>query len=399
MIIWKNYRIKLYPNEEQFKTLMSICDTFRYCYNWGLAFCNRYRVLNQMSMPSLYVISDAFTAYRNTHPWLQDFDINTCRYALMNVLDAFNAFYEHRCKYPKFKDKKHFIDVRRKFKVRGDRLTFWGEYKEYVHIPGFGRFKKDRIYCGKNHNIPIGSNVKYDNVYIKYDGLAFWLSLSVQTEVDDPINTSTEIIGIDVGIRTSAYLSNGLSFTIDNPRLRLYDKRRRKYDDLHRRDRHRREFIAERTKTKYENIPKSKNAIKRAIKRLENNRKITNIYKYNYHVFSKQIANMDAGIVVIEDLPVGELNRGYRFTRHANIEARMGFLLRYIQYKCEEAGKRVIKAPNDFPSTQLCSRCGNSYRIGETKTYRCPHCGLVIDRDLNAAINLRKFGESVLNEA
>ena len=352
-----------------------------------------------MTIPSFYTLSDEFTIYRNNHPWLLDFDINTCRYALMNVITAFNAYMDHRAAYPKFKSKKrHDTPVFRKFKVRGDRLTFWGDKKEYVHIPGFGRFKRDRIYCGSNHNIPIGPNVKYDNVYIKCDGLCFWLSMSVSMEIDDPINVGTEVVGVDVGVRTVATLSNGLTFNMGKNKIQMLDNRKRALDRAHKRDIDRRRYISERTKAKYDKIPKTNNEQKRDKKRLKTYKRISNSYKYQYHVISKQIASLDnIGTVVLEDLHVCKMISDYYFARNYIIQARLKTLLSFIEYKCKNNGKTVIKAPDEFPSTQKCSKCGHLHKVGPSKTFKCPDCGFVMDRDLNAAINLRDYGVSVLN--
>ena len=397
MILWKNFRIKLYPNEEQFQKLMSICNTFRYCYNWGLAFSNRYKAQNLNSPPSFYTLSDEFTRFRSIHPWLQDYDISTCRYALMNVRTAFDKFFAHETSYPKFKSKKKFKSVNQKFKVRGDRLTFWGPKNELVHIPGFGRFKKDLIYCGGNHKIPLTG--EFHNVYIKYDGLDFWLSMSISIEVDDPIVTSTEIFGVDVGIRTPATLSNGMTFDMSKNRIALLERRRYTYDKLLQRDIHRRQYVADRTKTKYENIPKSKNAVKRERKRLDNLKRISDSYKYQYHNISKQIAELDFEILVIEDLRITNMLHDYHYLGNEIAQSRLKILLNFIKYKTEERGKKIIKAPSDFPSTQKCSKCGTLHKVGKSKIFVCPNCGLVIDRDLNAAINLRNYGVSVLSEA
>lgn len=377
---------------------MSITDTYRFCYNWGLAFSNKYKETNFQTTPSFITLSDEFTKYRDTHPWLQDFDINTCRYALMNVVEAFDNFFSGVSRYPKFKSKKR-RECERKFKVRGDRLTFWGKYHQYVHIPGFGRFKKDRIYCGR-HTIPTGQNVEYHNPYIKFDGDNFWLSLSICMEVDDPIERDPwNVVGIDVGIRTTAYLSNGTTFDLpSNTALPMLQHRRRVLDTACARDIDRRKDIATRMKTKYEKISKSKNQLKREEKRRKTYRRIANIYDYHYHVIAKQISKMDIGTVVIENLRVHKLFDNV-FTNDVIYQARLGTLLEYIRYKCEAEGIRVIKAPRDFPSTQTCSICGTQHKVGESKTFRCPNCGAVLDRDYNASMNLRDFGIKVLSEA
>jgi putative transposase len=70
----------------------------------------------------------------------------------------------------------------------------------------------------------------------------------------------------------------------------------------------------------------------------------------------------------------------------------MATLSEYIEYKCHDNNIEVIHADREYPSSQICSKCGSLYKIGKSKTYTCPICGLIIDRDLNAAFNLRDFG-------
>ena len=77
------------------------------------------------------------------------------------------------------------------------------------------------------------------------------------------------------------------------------------------------------------------------------------------------------------------------------IPARLGILIHDIEYKCSQAGSTILKAPMNFPSSQICSNCSHRYKIGSSKIYKCPNCGIIIDRDYNASINLLNYGKRV----
>lgn len=260
--------------------------------------------------------------------------------------------------------------------------------------------KGDLIDCG-NHNIPFGKNIKYDNVRIKFDGVNYWMSLSVKTIIpivcNNTIDNDDDVVGIDIGIRTSAYLSNGKSFDGPNEkRLRILDDRLRKIQSAVDRDRRKRFNQSISTKTKYYDIPKSKNQIKRETKLAKTRNRIINIYKSRYHKISREIANEHYKTIVLEDLGVSSIiqNAIGKDLRNNLYQGRLATLSEYISYKCRQEFTTVIYADRDFPSSQICSCCGSRYKIGKEKIYSCPVCGLVIDRDLNASINLKNFGLS-----
>lgn len=393
---WQNYRIKLHNlSEEKINAIFDIANAFRYCYNWGLEFCNTAYAEGRRH-PTLIDMTTAFTEFRNRegNEWLQKYNVATCRYALMNVRTAFEKFFNKFCRYPKFKSKK-YAEV--KFKINGCKLSFHGDGNRYAHIPGLGRRQSDLIDC-KKHNIPVGPNVNYHNVYIKYDGIDFWLSLSVETFVEEEeMKAYGEPLGIDVGYRTSAALSDGTMYDPPNKhRLNVLDNRKRKIQSAISRDRNRRYKEARRMRTKYDEIPKSKNELKRELRYKKTSHQISNLYKSHFHKISREIANRKPEYVVLEDLDVQHLlSKDKRPTNHYVHDARLAMLIEYISYKCESVGSEVIYAPSNFPSTKTCSRCGHiKPKIYGNKIYVCPTCGLRIDRDLNAAINLKKFGET-----
>lgn len=328
--------------------------------------------------------------------WLDSLNVTTCRYAFIDLSAAYHNFIIGICNCPKYKSKKY--DTIR-IAVRGDDITFNKSNKRYAHIPVLSSNRFDYIDCG-NHNIPIGDNIKYDNVRIKFDGIDFWLSLSISLRkpiIFERKDILSNPVGIDVGIRTSATLSNGITFgNPDGYRLSILDNRRRKMQAAVDRDIQKRLKESSRTRTKYEDIPKSKNQLKREEKLRKTKIKISNFYKNYYHNISRKIANMNYSMIVIEDLKVqGMYEDSYGKKRFNVYESRMATLLEYISYKCQDNGALIIKAPRNFKSSQICSNCKNEYKIGASKTYKCPYCGIILDRDLNAAINLMDYGVSL----
>ena len=102
------------------------------------------------------------------------------------------------------------------------------------------------------------------------------------------------------------------------------------------------------------------------------------------------VIKQNPAYVVMEHLEVKSMMHGKHSGKklgHAKFyEAKVR-----IKHKCEQYNIPFVEADRQFPSSQLCSRCGNRHRIGKTREYICPICGLHIDRDLNAAINLSKY--------
>ena len=148
-----------------------------------------------------------------------------------------------------------------------------------------------------------------------------------------------------------------------------------------------------RMKTKYVNIPKSKNQLKRERKYRQAHRDLVNLYQSHYHKISRDIINQSPEFVVMETLGIRELQRKTRKRISKEIhDARIGTLIKYIDYKCKENSIDVVYADRNFPSTKKCSNCGTINNIGGEKIYRCKCCGLVIDRDYNASLNLLDFG-------
>lgn len=399
------FRIKLHNlTNEQKQKIKDLSDLSRFSYNWALEQVQSYYAETGKHLSPLDM-DKRFKELRQTpgYEWLLNFNITTPRYAFRHLEKGFQKAFKKKSRIPKFHSKKvHGI----RFAFRGEKMSFIlkGKYT-YVSIPGICRFQDNLIDCGEI-TVPIGKEFTYNNAIIKFDGLDYYLTFSVkchypfQMDDNELAKYRNEPLGIDLGVRTPAALSDGTIY--ENPYKEKIDKIMSKIRNIQSaigRDRTRRLKESARTRTKFVKVPKSNREIKRETVFLKLHKKVHNIYDTLYHQISRQIVDKNPEFVVMEGFNIEELVRDSEFSNKkvAIYQARMGTLRSYIKYKCEEQCIPVILADDEYPSTQLCSRCKHTYPIGKTKIYRCPHCGLVIDRDINAAINLRDYGFASLN--
>ena len=197
--------------------------------------------------------------------------------------------------------------------------------------------------------------------------------VSVNVEMSIPEQTPTSsTIGVDMGIKSLAVCSDGKTF--DNPKtLDKYSKRlARLQRELSRR------------------VKGSNNRLKTKAKIAKLHRKIADTRKHTLHNISRYVtANTMPKIVVIEDLNVKGMIANRKLSK-AIADSAMGELRRQIEYKAAWNNIEVKTADRFYPSSKTCSNCGNikiELSLSE-RTYTCAGCGLTIDRDLNAALNL-----------
>ena len=391
------YKIKLHNlSSETMTRVFELAGTVRFLYNRFIDISKEYYNENKKYM-TFFKMCKKLTEMRQDpeFAWLQKYHVTPERYALKDLNNAFRRFFSNKRRYPKYKSRKNH---RLQFAVRGDGIKFY-ENGTYVYIPGLSVSSEDLIYCG-NHNIPIGKNIKYDDARIISDEHNVWLAVAVVANKAFLFNTTenhkNEPLGIDVGIRNSATLSNGISYDrVNKHRLSVLEHRRRKLQSVIGKDIDRRYKMSQSTRTKYHDIPKSKNIEKLEARLRKTYQQISNIYKTHYHNIAKDIVRQDPEFVVLESLNITNLKTDNKFINHSIVTSRLGILMRYIKEQCNEHSIPIIEAPRFFKSTQICSRCGHTYKPGTSKIYKCPYCGLELDRDLNASINLRNYGMSV----
>ena len=396
--LFKGYKIKIYPTEEQKVFLNRQIELFRYVYNWALGKEEEQYTLykNGLVKKSFLEVLDLYTLFRDERkekPWLCEIPTHTAKEAIRNMIRGYKKFFKKASGRPKFKTKKN---AKKSFQVRNEPNAFYFD-GEYLRISGlkFG----DKILC-KNHNIP-KEGVRYYRCTITFDGFNYWLSLNVERDdsrlieqrddVDDTYQD--ESIGIDIGFRKLAQLSTGQTYY--HPDIHVLERRKRLQQSRLAKMRNRRIKAALKAKTKLEEIPISKNEEKLQYQYYKTRSRINNIHYSNYHKITTEIANLYPKRIVLEDINWRNLRRRKNGAR-SNIKWTPIHLFKeFLTYKCKDRGIEVVLADKFFPSTKKCSNCGNKYNIGSSETYKCPICGFIIDRDLNAAINLSRYGDNL----
>ena len=238
----------------------------------------------------------------------------------------------------------------------------------------------------------IPTDCKYMNPRITYDGLHWWVSVSIDTENDTNSPPNNEGIGIDLGIKDLAICSDGNRYPNINKtqRVKKLEKRKRRLQ----------RSISRRYESnkKGSSYCKTRNIIKRHKGFLKVSKRLTNI-RHNYlHQTTSEIIKRKPSFICVEDLNVSEMMKNKHLSKAIQQQSFYEFK-RQIEYKARWNNIPVIIAARFFPSSKLCSCCGEikkDLKLSD-RIYKCD-CGNIIDRDFQASLNLKQYGENVLNQ-
>ena len=374
----KSYKVRLEPTKEQTEMMFKTAGCARFVYNWCLDFQKKRREQGEKFVSAMGMSKYLTTLKKQDgYTWLKEVDAMSLVGAYTDACNSFKNFFRgvkkgQKVGYPKFKSKKHSTPS---FMPHYQAIRF---NESQVKLPKVGIVKLSR----KNY-IPIVK--KYSNPRVTFDGLNWYISVGV--EEDDYISSELNgTIGIDLGLKDTAILSTGKKYKninktahvkrIEKRLKKLQRQVSRKYES----NRQGNQYI------KTNNIVKLEKEINKLHKRLAN---IRNNYNHN---ITAEIVNMNPSKIVIEDLNI----KGMMKNKHlSNALGKQGLyeITRQLEYKSKFRGIELIKADRFFPSSKTCSNCGHikkDLKLSD-RTYSCPKCGTVIDRDLNAAINLANY--------
>jgi putative transposase len=231
------------------------------------------------------------------------------------------------------------------------------------------------------------------NTRISFDGLNWWLSVCVEfTDCKEKINNDG--IGIDLGIKDLAICSDGNIYKNINKTqmVKKLEKRKRRLQRSVSR-----KYEQNKEKGKY---CKTKNVIKKEKLLLKVNHRIVNIRKNYLHQTTSEIVNRKPRFICIEDLNVSGMMKNKHLSKHIQNQS-FNTIRTYFTYKCEEHNIPLYIVDRFYPSSKICSCCGSikhNLKLSD-RIYRCNQCGNVIDRDINAAINLRNCGQIEYNKS
>ena len=387
----KTIRVMLVPNNKQKTKLFRYASTFRFAYNWTLG-REKENYENGGRFISDGDLRKEFTQLKKTeeYSWLNEISNNVTKQAIKDACNAYKRFFKGYSKFPKFKSRKHSTPS---FFQDNVKIQFTDTH---VKVEGFAVSKKKNkqklnwiklAECGR---IPT-ENVKYTNPRIKYDGLNWYITVGVEYEEYTCLPTS-EAIGIDLGIKDLAICSDGNTYKNINKtqKIKKLEKRKRRLQRSISRS-------YEKNK-KGESYCKTDNVIKKEKKLLRLNRRLTNIRHDHLHKTTSEIIKRKPSFICIEDLNISGMMKNKHLSK---VVQQQGFyeFRRQIEYKSAWNTIPVIIADRFFPSSKLCSCCGNikkDLKLSD-RIYKC-ECGNVIDRDYQAALNLKKYGENILSQ-
>ena len=385
----KSMRVQLLPNNKQLTKLFQYAGCGRFAYNWAIA-----REQESYTQDNKFLfdmdLRKEFTQLKKqeNYKWLNKISNNVTKQAIKDACNSYKRFFKGQSKYPKFKDKKH---SKQSFYQDGDRLKFTATH---VKVEGFTPSKKKNkqklnwIRLQEKGRIP--TNCKYMNPRFIFDGLHWWLSVGVEVEGNNSIPTN-EGVGIDLGLKDLAVCSDGSTYKNINKthRVKKIEKRKRR--------------LQRSVSRKYnmnkegERYKKTSNIIKREKEVLKLSRRLTNIRHNHLHQTTSEIIKRKPSFICIEDLNVSGMMKNKYLSKAIRQQGFYEFR-RQIEYKARWNNIPVIIADRFFPSSKLCSCCGEikkDLRLSD-RIYKCD-CGNIIDRDYQASLNLKRYGEDALN--
>lgn len=341
--------------------LKKTAGTARYAYNWALdkwkSMYTDWMEDHTKQKPSAFGLCNLWT--KEKPEWAREVVSCAQQAAIINLGKAFQNLWRGTGRYPTF----HKKGRKDSFTVSNDKAKLYGNK---LSLPNIGRIKlaESPRFEGKIMSYTVSTYAGQWHVSIQYD----------LPEPDENNYTSpTSVVGVDVGLKHIAVASDGTVCDAPASLKKLEAKLKRAQ-----------RFVDKKQKG-------SNNRAKALLKKQRIQNKINNIRKDTTHKFTTALTKSH-GIVVTEDLHIQEMKNKaeYKSLRRSYASSMMGMILWQIHYKALEHNK----VDRFFPSTKKCSSCGHvkdHIDLGE-RTYVCEHCGAVIDRDLNAAINLKNAG-------
>ena len=371
----KSIKIRLSPTKEQEELMFQSVGIARFAYNWGLSKWEE--MYKEGIKPSKAKIRKEFNnsiRKNDDFKWLYNVSGQITAQAFADLEDAYKNFFDGLAQRPKFKNKKK---SKKSFYVRYDAIKF---SNNRVNIEKIGKVK-----YSSNYKIP--KLDKYTNPRCHFDGKYWYLTFGFEHGESQASLNEDLSIGIDLGISHLAIV-NHLDKPIKNINKSKEVRRlKKKLKRLQRQVSRKYEMNKKGSKfVKTNNIIKLERQIKLV------HRRLNNIRNNHIHQATSKIIKLNPYRVVMEDLNVSGMMKNKHLAEKI-AEQKFYEFKRQMKYKCQFNKIEFALADRWYPSSKDCSHCGNikkDLKLSD-RTYICNECGLVIDRDKNASINLGNY--------
>ena len=353
------HKTRLYVNNKQGSLLLQCCGASRFAYNTCLAKWNDDYASDDQVRHNRFSIKKWFNHWKvENAPWTYSYSKWIYEAAIQDLASGFDRFFKGQCGHPKF----HKRGTRESFRIDGSVVKLDGKS---LRLP-------------KGITLKMAEQLRFDiskiyNVTVSLEAGKWYVSINCEV-LDRPRESQSGAVGIDMGLKELATLSDG--YVVDNPRC--YKKMERRLAHLQRK--------LARQKKYSNNYKKTKLRIARLHKRIADKR------KDHHHKATTAIAGK-YGVVFLEDLNVVGMAKN-RSLAKAVQDAGMSLFVEQLGYKT-----KAVKIDRWYPSSKTCSCCGHVKPMPlNLRIYECPSCGMVMDRDMNAAVNILNVGMANYSE-
>ena len=412
------YKVRLFPTKEQVQIFYNYFNMSQFVYNKCIDIQEEhYKSEGQFKdieeelgvkinkRLSYVKLTSIFTKLKTEYRWLYFYDNASIRGAIRDCCEAYNKYDNKSLNNGKPRYKSD--NSKKQFYTRCDNLTI---DDDYITLTSIGKIRYynsygDEIIGCSNKSRKNKKYVHFYNPRISFDGIYFYLSFTIPKDQNHQINSyskfqgneewnnqkTTQSIGIDVGLKEEKWLVDSTGRTVKRPNS---DKLHKRISRMQRKYQRQKDACLKKDKNFLKQHPNgSKNMQKTRTRINKDLKKITNRRRDVAHKYACDLIKLKPSSIVMEsNIPstLIDKNANSKFNRML-YDAALYETTMIIQEKAISNGIKVIRANKNFPSSQICSCCGHIQNIGQRKNYHCPVCGTVINRDLNAAINLANY--------
>ena len=361
----KSFKYRIYPSKKQKIQIAKTFGCVRFVYNHYLS-VRKSAYEDERKNLNYYDCANDLKNLKSQYEWLREVDSTSLQSSLKDLDAAYRKFFAEHTGYPKYKSKKtHRFSYTSK--CTNKNIEYLGRK---IKLPKLGMVRT------KNKLVPAG-RILSATISQESSG-KYYVSLcctDVEIKQHKPTNKS---VGIDLGIKDFAITSDGLRFK--NPKY--LKSSLKKLSKLQRN-------MARKT-------PGSHNYEKNRIKVARLHEYIANQRKDFLHKVSSFLVK-EYDVICIEDLQVSNMIKNHKLALSI-ADVSLSEFTRQLEYKALWYGKQIIKVDKWFASSQICNRCGSKFSITKdlsVREWECPNCHSILDRDINAAINILNKGLSI----
>ncbi len=366
-------RIRLYPNTNQVTQINKLLGCYRVVYNQCLN--RKIQSYEENNISENQTTLGHFIHHKllkdDNFIWLREQNTKVLKQALIDMLNAYKNFFERHTGYPKFKSKK---DNKQSCRFELGAISKKNIYTDYKL--SLANIKNVKFRCSKKY----AEYLQKHKVNIRQATLTklpcgeYYLSILVDGDLTHKVKESHHTIGVDLGIKDFVITSEGEVF-----------------ENLHFKKNESKKLIRlQKQLSRKQNGSNNRN--KARIKLAKAYKRITDKKQYYLHQVSNYLIDENQ-VICIEDLNVSGMLKNHKLAESIQ-ELKLGEFKQMLEYKANWYGRKLVFVDRFYPSSKTCNHCGyiNKKLKLSDRRWVCPDCGEIIERDYNAALNIRDKG-------